>query len=236
MPLTPPPSVVIPFGAAAAEPYITPVIPLESQISIEGGRASYETGFPPLCMTPKVEGGIPPFGADMNGILYALSAQVAWLAAGGPMPWNEDVVTEAGGYPEGAIVRSAADPTQFWYSLVDDNINDPDADSTGWLGFTPLGNPTGLQQEVIGAGPGAVALDAGAGFVDLNPTSGPATVTDFTGGFNGQIITVTNVHASNSVTIEAGATIRLSNDLGLLQNDSISLRFSTALNTWVPLA
>jgi hypothetical protein len=236
MPLTPPPSVVVPFGADALPPYITPVIPIESQISVEGGRASYETGFPPLCMTPKVEGGIPPFGADANGILYALSAQIAWLAAGAPSVWNEDVVTEVGGYPEGAILRNATDPSSFWYSLVDDNTNDPDSDPTDWVGFSPMSAPTGVQNEVIGNTPDDVALEPGVGFVDLDPTAGAGEVTDFTGGFDGQIIVVSNVHATNPVTIATGSGIRMSDPLTLLQYNSVSLRFSASLNVWVPMS
>ena len=48
-------------------------IPNASQIAITPGAASYNDGFPPLTRTPVAAGGVPPFGEDMNGILYAMS-------------------------------------------------------------------------------------------------------------------------------------------------------------------
>jgi hypothetical protein len=63
-------------------------IPVPSQEGITPGAASYTDGFPPLCATPVASGGIPPSKADMNGILYGMSAVDVWMCAGGGFPYN----------------------------------------------------------------------------------------------------------------------------------------------------
>ena len=106
-------------------------IPVASQVGIEDGRASYTTGFPELTRTPLAAGGVPPFGTDMNGILFALSAIQQWQSAGGGFVFDSTFAAAIGGYPKGSIlVRS--DGSGLWKSTTESNVNDPDAGGAGW--------------------------------------------------------------------------------------------------------
>lgn len=53
-------------------------IPTASQIGVTPGAASLTDGFPPLTMTPLASGGVPPAGADFNGILNLITAIQQW--------------------------------------------------------------------------------------------------------------------------------------------------------------
>lgn len=106
-------------------------IPVDSQIGITPGLASFTDGFPPLTMTPLAAGGIPPRGQDFNGILYFLSAAARWQQAGGSYSYDATFATDIGGYPKGAVLL-ASDGQGFWLSTVDSNTTDPDAGGAGW--------------------------------------------------------------------------------------------------------
>ena len=117
-------------------------IPVNSQIGITPGLASFTDGFPPLTMTPLVAGGIPPRGEDFNGILYFLSAAARWQQAGGSYAFDSDFSTSVGGYPKGAILRSA-DGTALFMSRVENNTVDPDAGpSANWQSLA-IASPKG---------------------------------------------------------------------------------------------
>lgn len=113
-------------------------IPVASQIGVTPGAASFTDGFPPLTMTPLAAGGVPPYGADFNGILNFLSAAVRWAQAGGGYPYDGAFSTAVGGYPRGARVLSA-DGTGAWRSISDNNTTDPDAGGAGWVAAAPVG-------------------------------------------------------------------------------------------------
>ena len=68
------------------------------QTGTNPARASYETGFTPLNMTPIAAGGVPPAGRDMNGILYDLSNALMWQQAMGILPYDATF-----SYPNGAL-------------------------------------------------------------------------------------------------------------------------------------
>lgn len=112
-------------------------IPTESQIGITGGRASLKDGFPPVTRIPTTAGGIPPFGLDMNGILYAISAICRWQASGAGFPYDADFATDplVSGYPAGARVLRD-DAQGYWLNTANNNETDP-ADSgaaaAGWV-------------------------------------------------------------------------------------------------------
>lgn len=113
-------------------------IPIPSQIGVTAGLASYTTGFPPLTMTPVVAGGVPPYGADFNGILNAITAAVRWSNAGGMYAYDSTFSTAVGGYPKGAILaRSGFDG--FWVSTTENNTTNPDAAGAGWSMLSPQG-------------------------------------------------------------------------------------------------
>lgn len=107
-------------------------IPTASQIGITPGAASLTDGFPPLTFTPLSAGGVPPAGADFNGILNMLSAAAQWAGAGGQYQFDSTFSSTIGGYPKGAVLLSS-DGQKIWQSTVDNNETDPDsAASANW--------------------------------------------------------------------------------------------------------
>lgn len=131
MPVSAPPLIPQPFaesGDRAAIPDTT----------VATGRASYAEGFPPETMQPKIAGGVPPDGRDMNGILYALSAHALFLQGGQVFNYDAAVSTAIGGYGVGALLEST-DGSTLWLNLVDGNTTDPDASGTGWVAISSYG-------------------------------------------------------------------------------------------------
>lgn len=107
-------------------------IPVASQIGVTPGLASFTDGFPPLTMTPLAAGGVPPYGADFNGILNFLSAAVRWGQAGGRYPYDAAFSAAVGGYPKGAVL-AAATGNGSWLNLVDNNTTNPDSGGANWV-------------------------------------------------------------------------------------------------------
>lgn len=241
MPLVTPPSVVKPFAANAVAPYIQ-TIPVPSQIPTTPGRASYDDGFPPLTMTNPTAGGVPPFGSDMNGVLYALSAWVAWMAGGMRATFNPDVASVMGGYPIGAVLQSVSNPAVSFYNVLANNTNDPDSVTTGWVAFSPTAQPTLRQVAAPAAGTyNNFALSTGVGFLDVDTTAGDVVITGFDSSnvLDGQVIVVTNTGA-NLLTLNAlsgGSSapnrLRLPADLSFTLYDGMSLRYSAAVGLFV---
>lgn len=120
----------IPFANSAGGSFIR-VVPEASQIGIQDGAASLTTGFPPLNFLPTGAGGVPPFGADFNGLLFQSTSWDRWFSAGGPVPYDSAFSASVGGYPQGAVVASATILGLLWFSLVDDNTADPDVVGAG---------------------------------------------------------------------------------------------------------
>ena len=124
-----PSKIVLPFANSGTKN----TIPVASQIGVTDGAASLTDGFPPLTLTPKAAGGVPPFGQDMNGILYAVSAVVRWANAGAGYVYDSAFATNANvsGYPKGA--RSLrTDVAGYCINTVDGNTTDPEAGGAGW--------------------------------------------------------------------------------------------------------
>ncbi len=113
-------------------------IPTASQVGITPGAASLTTGFPPLTFTPLAAGGVPPSGADFNGILYEITAIQRWQCAGGGFKYNASFSTAVGGYPKGTVLVNTADDGG-WLSTVDNNATDPDAGGAGWVPYGEYG-------------------------------------------------------------------------------------------------
>lgn len=124
----------IPFADGVGEPY-SHQVPKASQIGITAGKASLETGFPPVNFLPVSGGGTPPFGDDMNGIINQATAWNRWQNACGPVWYDGTFSAAIGGYPAGATVASAVTLGLLWYCLTDDNLTDPDAGGSGWVPF-----------------------------------------------------------------------------------------------------
>jgi hypothetical protein len=108
------------------------VIPNASQIGITNGAASFNDGFPPLTFLPLTAGGVPPFGADFNGILNMITQTVLWVQSGGKFGYNAAFQTAVGGYPKGAVLLRG-DLSGFWFNAVDGNETNPDAGGAGWI-------------------------------------------------------------------------------------------------------
>ena len=123
-----PSQLTIPFANSGTRT----AIPTPSQIGITAGAASLTDGFPPLTRTPIAAGGVPPSGADMNGILYQMSAADRWANVGGGYPYDSTYATAIGGYPKGArVVRT--DGIGYWLNTADNNTTDPEAGGAGWV-------------------------------------------------------------------------------------------------------
>lgn len=129
-----------PFANSAGGGFIRP-IPVPSQIGIDNGAASFETGFPPANFTPVTAGGIPPNGQDFNGILWRITQWSRWFGAGGAVPWDSAFSAAVGGYPAGALVQSTT-VGKLWLSIVDDNVTNPNAGGAGWQSATLLPQQT----------------------------------------------------------------------------------------------
>jgi hypothetical protein len=124
----------IPFANNAAPGLVRPVPQAHQNATLTDAPASLTDGFPVETFTPLDAGGIPPNGADMNGILNQITAWNRWQAAGNPSLFNQAFCTAIGGYPKGALIASTATPGRYWTSTVDDNLTNPDAGGVGWIG------------------------------------------------------------------------------------------------------
>lgn len=237
MPVPTPPVVVEAFCTTGAKN----TIPVPSQIAVTAGAASYTDGFPPLTRIARTSGGIPPFGLDMNGILYAISAHTAAFQAGQLSGWSTTVQAAIGGYALGALVTKASG-VGFWFNTVNGNTTNPDTGGAGWISFIPAGNgyltavpPAGSTDNYAPTG-----FSASTGVLDLNPSSGAATLTGLLAGYDGQRLVVSNVHASNAVTLNANSgsssaanRFRLATDITLLQYQSLTIQYSSGAGLWI---
>ncbi|MGP2833618.1 glycine-rich domain-containing protein [Serratia nevei] len=200
-----PKKVSIPFANSGDKQ----VIPDVSQIGIVDGRASYPDGFPPLTRTPISAGGVPPYGTDMNGVLFDMSSAIRWSAAGSTYKYDSTFSTAIGGYPKGAILLNAAGDG-YWQSLVENNTSNPDAGGSGWISessgrlisiiritasttYTPS---PGVKSIIVycqgggGAGGGASATTSSTASPAGGGGSGALSVARLTSGFSGAAVVV----------------------------------------------
>lgn len=127
-----PTRIAVPFADAGTKN----TIPVASQIGITGGAASFTTGFPPLTMTPVSAGGIPPFGADFNGILNAITNAIRWNVAGSGYPFDSTFATDVTGYPKGALLP-ASDFSGYWLNTQEANTTTPENSTSATTGWVP---------------------------------------------------------------------------------------------------
>lgn len=133
-----PAKIPLPFAYAAGPSYKN-TIPTASQIGITNGKASLTDGFPPLTFTALSAGGVPPFGADFNGILNEITTIQQWQEAGGLFTYDGTFSTAIGGYPKGAVVQSNT-TNGLWLSRIENNTDNPDSGGTNWVPFGWYGN------------------------------------------------------------------------------------------------
>lgn len=91
-----------------------------NDIGLTEGLATYELGFPEITMTPLENGGIPPSGYDVNGVLNDLSSHIVHLNQGGQYKFDSDLCNSINGYSKGAILLSDDESKQY-ISLVNNN-------------------------------------------------------------------------------------------------------------------
>ncbi|WP_162505768.1 phage tail protein [Candidatus Arsenophonus triatominarum] len=137
----------MPFGANGSRRDLTAKTPTGSN------QASYDAGFPPITMTIKAAGGLPPDGRDMNQALNELYTGYRWHNAGAGYPFDADFATAIGGYPAGAKVPNSTNDG-FWLNTIDGNTTNPevlDASATGWVPVNSYGitSITGLETGTI---------------------------------------------------------------------------------------
>jgi hypothetical protein len=135
---------VEPFAVNATPDHIQNPIP---ETTATPGRASFDQGFPAITMQPVIAGGKPPYGQDMNGILFMITAALAALQAGQLTAYNGDLATAMGGYKLGAVV-AMSNGAGLWFNTLNGNTSDPDASGANWVplyryGYTTIVGLTG---------------------------------------------------------------------------------------------
>lgn len=154
--LTKPTTMLQPFANGGSKNTIP------DQSSATPGRASMQTGFPPLTMTRIEEGGVPPSGLDFNGILNFISQHTAWVNAGGQYTFDAALSASMGGYPLGAVLQSN-DGTASYVNVQAGNTTNfnttPASIGVSWM---PYGG----------------AAVAASGATTVNSTGGTVTLTN----------------------------------------------------------
>lgn len=234
-----PPRLVEPFANSATEcTQAVPVaggktfpFPIDSQITTLNGAASLTDGFVALNMTDPTEGGVPPFGIDINGILFVVSSWAAFFAAGQYPAYDATLQTAMGGYAQGARLQQAANLTAFWTSAVDANMTDPDTGGAGWISSVPLYSAVALTgvNDVVLPGPSDYVINVAAataftGFVAQR--DGQKVTLLFTGS-SGLLELVPNSTSSAANQISASGTSGANN------GDTLVIQYSTGFGKWL---
>lgn len=92
--------------------------------------ASVAEGFPEITLKPIADGGIPPAGGDLNGMLNLLSQFYCFYQDGGTYTFDENISSVIGGYPKGAVLwyNSATGQHIQVVSNIEDNTHNFVAD------------------------------------------------------------------------------------------------------------
>lgn len=238
-----PPRLVEPFAKNATN--CTPSAPVaggktvpfpqQSQISILSGAASLDDGFVPLNMTDPTSGGVPPFGVDMNGILFYLSSWCAYFAAGQLPFYDATLQTFMGGYAQGAKLAQAAAPWETWTSLTAANVTNPDTGGAGWLSSKPLyassAPSAGTQSNVVPPTVSDMLLD-------YDCTAGNINLNGFVAQRDGQRLTIRKTDATaNVLTVAAlvgtaGNQLQSVGDYALAQQyAAVTIQYFKSINS-----
>lgn len=241
MSLSTPTKVSVPFATSG----LKTTIPATSNNTT--GRAGYDQGFPPINMTALAAGGIPPFGQDVNGILFDVTTAIRYLEAGNSFPYDSTFATAIGGYNAGAVV-SRTDGTGFWLNTVASNTTDPEAGGSGWVpGYTSgvasvtmtgsnvtltaaqYGKPIIVITGTLTANLNLIFPNIAGSWVVINNTTGAFTITAKTSAGTGTVVSGvyqvvgdgTNIYAFTSPAgIVVGTAVSLTSGT---QSDSATI-------------
>lgn len=223
----------IPFGTNGPREAITPTTPSGSN------QASYDQGFPPITMTLKSAGGLPPKGQDMNQILFEQSSFNRYFSAGGGYVYDSAFSTAIGGYPIGARIPDSTG-TGFWLNTAEDNTANPENNTAALTGWVPMGSSgvtaiTGLTSSSITL----TTLQASKDRITLSGTltaninivvpawrKGWQVVNGTTGGFTVTIKTP----SGTGVSMPAGTTHYVLGDGTNISEDLLSAAFRSVGN------
>ena len=154
-----------PFADDALPSYVNE-IPKENPVGAPEQNASWAVGFPPITMTDLADGGLPPNGEDMNGVLRAITQHNLFIGGGGVYEFTDEYITEVGGYSKGAVLISD-DKTALWMSIQDSNTqNFNGATKTQWrrIAFTELDSTLSSIQDALNTkADKSVTITAGTG-------------------------------------------------------------------------
>ena len=135
-------------------------LPPDTQAVPNSGRTSLALGFPPECSKSIAEGGVPPYGQDVNGILRQITANLEWYSRGGQFAWDA-----SRSYDTPAIVFYSG---AFYLALKSSTNQTPSANSSYWrkiLDYTDFSTiQTQIESQMAGALTGTIqwfACDAG---------------------------------------------------------------------------
>lgn len=192
-----------PFGINGPREAILPTTPSGDN------TASYESGFPPITMTLKSAGGLPPKGQDMNQILFELSALGRWASSGAMNTFDSAFATAIGGYPTGAYVLGS-DLKTVYRCTADGNTNNPNSIPTGWAKVAnDIADILGLGTAAIknvGTGAGQIpdmsSFTSGTGWVRFpDGTTIQRGSAGFSPGVNSQYITLPRAFSSTDFRV-----------------------------------
>lgn len=135
-------------------------LPPDTQAVPNSGRTSLALGFPPECSKSIAEGGVPPYGQDVNGILRQITANLEWYSRGGQFAWDA-----SRSYDTPAIVFYNG---VFYMALKSSANQTPSTNSDYWrkiLDYTDFSTiQTQIESQITGALAGTIqwfACDAG---------------------------------------------------------------------------
>lgn len=135
-------------------------LPPDTQAVPNSGRTSLALGFPPECSKAIADGGVPPYGQDVNGILRQITANLEWYSRGGQFAWDA-----SRSYDTPAIVFYNG---AFYMALKSSANQTPSANSEYWrkiLDYTDFSTiQAQIESQITGALTGTIqwfACDAG---------------------------------------------------------------------------
>lgn len=135
-------------------------LPPDTQAVPNSGRTSLALGFPPECSKSIAEGGVPPYGQDVNGILRQITANLEWYSRGGQFAWDA-----SRSYDTPAIVFYSG---AFYLALKSSTNQTPSTNSDYWrkiLDYTDFSTiQAQIENQMAGALTGTIqwfACDAG---------------------------------------------------------------------------